>query len=562
MSNNQIDSIRGFEKLKNLKRLYLISNQLNSIQGVEKLENFYYVTIDLRFNNLFDTDKIAILNNKTKFLFLMNNRFQKILSNSFLNLDGIESINLDNNQIQHVEPMAFYSLNNLTYLSLNNNSIKVIYDFMFSHFIQLHLISNNVSFIFETSLKEVSSVYLDYSSLVYFKHLKLSYFCSRFLYLGNQKIENLIENTLKGLYSTIDLSFNLLTSSSFETHSFGYLPNLNEISFANNLIEYLDFSEAFQFNMTSLKLLDFEKNKISSIQRGFFAKFPNLNVLLLSSNNFNLLKKDYFANLEMLKYLNLSNNQILTIEDKTFEYLGSLVYLNLSANLIYDLSQSLFTKLSKLEILILSENKLESIQKNFFDGLYRLKYLDLAQNQIKFLNKDSFFAIIDLENLYLKSNLINNLNGSLCILKNLTILDLSFNELESFKKEDVISNLTFLDLSLNPLKLLESNQKNLYGLKSLKLSSTNSSLISNINFELFTQLEELDLSDNLNINTTQINKLLRLRKLNLRNTNSTDCTFFKNLNGIEELDAGNNKQYYSCLRYLKFSFKSTEIFIF
>ena len=231
----------------------------------------------------------------------------------------------------------------------------------------------------------------------------------------------------------------------------------------------------------------------------------------------------------------------------------------MSANLIYDLSQSLFTKLSKLEILILSENKLESIQKNFFDGLYRLKYLDLAQNQIKFLNKDSFFAIIDLENLYLKSNLINNLNGSLCILKNLTILDLSFNELESFKKEDVISNLTFLDLSLNPLKLLESNQKNLYGLKSLKLSSTNSSLISNINFELFTQLEELDLSDNLNINTTQINKLLRLRKLNLRNTNSTDCTFFKNLNGIEELDAGNNKQYYSCLRYLKFSFKSIKI---
>ena len=239
--------------------------------------------------------------------------------------------------------------------------------------------------------------------------------------------------------------------------------------------------------------------------------------------------------------------------------MSSLVYLNLRNNLIYDPSKSLFSNLSDLQFLILSENKLESIEKQFFYGLKNLKYLDLTKNQLKFIFRDSYQEIYNLENLYLKFNFINNLNGSLRILKKLSTLDLSSNKLESFKIDDILSNISNLDLSFNLLKQFEFNQSYLFGLKTLKMSSTNSSLISNIDFKLFLELEELDLSDNLNINIEMINKLVKLRKLNIRNTNANDCSFIKNLKSIEELDVGDNRNYYFCLRFLSNSLKSLKI---
>lgn len=183
---------------------------------------------------------------------------------------------------------------------------------MFSNIIELHISENIISLVKENSFNNVSSISLDYSSLVNFKDINYSYFRMQSLYLGYQKIIKIVENSLKGFYLKIDLSFNLLTSNSIKKDSFGYSPNLKEISFAKNLIEALDFDDAFQFNLTNLTWLDFENNKISTIQNGFFKKLSNLSSILLSFNNFGSLKKDYFLNLESLEYLNLSNNQILT----------------------------------------------------------------------------------------------------------------------------------------------------------------------------------------------------------------------------------------------------------
>jgi Leucine-rich repeat (LRR) protein len=108
-----------------------------------------------------------------------------------------------------------------------------------------------------------------------------------------------------------------------------------------------------------------------------------------------------------------------------------------------------------------------------------------------------------------------------------------------------------LDLSFNPLKQLKFNQSNLFRLKSLNFAKTNSNVISKINFELLPQLEELDLSDNLNINTNQLKYLINLKKLNLKNTNIDDCSFVSSLIRAEEIDVSNNKNYYSCIRYIR-----------
>jgi Leucine-rich repeat (LRR) protein len=546
LSSNQIVSIQGIQNLTQLTWLDLSSNRIVSIQGIENLINLF--TVDLRFNKIVDIKQNNISNNKAKFLILMNNCFKKISNYSLVDFQVVETINFDNNEINEVEPMAFYSLNNLTYLSFKNNSIKIIYDFYFNNRIHFDISANNVLFIYETSFKQ-SLLFLDFSTFILFKDLSFSYFNMYILHLGNQKIDKIMNNTFKGSFSKLDLSFNLIRSSSIEFHSFGYLPNLNEIYFTKNLIDNLDFNEAFQFNMTQMKLLNFDNNKISSNQNDFFSKFSNLSVLLLSHNYFSSLKSYYFNNLERLEYLNLSNNQILTIEKNTFANLVSLICLNLSNNLIYDLSQSLFSNLSRLETLILSQNQLESIENLYFYGLTNLKHLDLTHNKIKLLYNDSFHAIFYLESLFMKSNLIEYLNNSLLILKNLSTLDLSLNKLDSFKSGDVCSMITSLDLSFNPLKQFDHNQSNLIGLKSLKLSSTNSGVISNINFELFSQLEELDLSDNLNTNKTGINKLVKLNKINLKNTNSTDCSFLSYLNNTKEINVGDNN--YFCFRYIQ-----------
>jgi Leucine-rich repeat (LRR) protein len=265
LNNNQIVTIQGIENLAELEQIRLRNNKIVSFQGIEKLMNLKGGIIDLRFNNIEDFKMSITLNLKTKFLLLTNNQYQLIKNYSFINFKNIELINLDNNKIQNVELMAFFSLSNLKFLSLKNNFLKRIYDFMFFNLNKFDISGNNVSIIWETSFKNVSMLYLDYSSLVTLKYLNARFFSVRFLDLGSQKIKILYESSLKGLYSKIDLSFNLLTSDSFETNSFGYLPDLREITLANNLITALDFNDAFQYNMSEIKLLNFENNKISTI---------------------------------------------------------------------------------------------------------------------------------------------------------------------------------------------------------------------------------------------------------------------------------------------------------
>jgi hypothetical protein len=101
------------------------------------------------------------------------------------------------------------------------------------------------------------------------------------------------------------------------------------------------------------------------------------------------------------------------------------------------------------------------------------------------------------------------------LVNSLKILDLSLNELEQFDNNFFL-DITGLDLSFNPIKKLNFSRSRL---KSLKLSNINSTVLSSIDFHIFTQLEELDLSDNLDIDTEQLKGLIKLKKLNLKKRN-------------------------------------------
>ena len=222
----------------------------------------------------------GVSNKITKFLFLMNNNFQKIKNFTFIDLAAIEVISLDNNLIKVVEPMAFFSLYNLKYLSLNNNSIKTVYDYKFSSLTQFRIFSNNLSFIYETSFKNVSSLYLDYSSLIHFRDLNCEYFSMQSLYLGNQKIKKiklLLVFLFFGLFSKLDLSFNLISSSLhylilnsksislIGDHSFFNLRSLETLILSNKNIN-LENNTSVIFNaLANIKLLNLSFNLIEFI---------------------------------------------------------------------------------------------------------------------------------------------------------------------------------------------------------------------------------------------------------------------------------------------------------
>ena len=262
------------------------------------------------------------------------------------------------------------------------------------------------------------------------------------------------------------------------------------------------------------------------------------------------MKNFYFYSLNNLLSLQLSNNQILTIEDETFNGLNSLLVLNLSSNLIYNLTGSLFSNLSSLKVLILRNNKLDYIIKDYFKGLNSLAHLDVSYNQVKIIWSDAFFVYTKkLESLILKSNQIHKLNDSLESLSCLKELDLSFNFINSITNKD-LNNLTNLDLSSNRLENIDFNVTNVKSLKSLILSniSFNSSFF--INFEMFSKIEILDMSENIFIYTSNFKYLINIKKLNLKNTIISDFSFLSYLKLIEEFDYSNSNYALFCLLIL------------
>jgi Leucine-rich repeat (LRR) protein len=192
--------------------------------------------------------------------------------------------------------------------------------------------------------------------------------------LSENNVKKIFENTIKGVFSKLNLDDNLI--SSFESNSFGYMPNIIEIYFSKNLIKKLDFHYAFKFQISTLEFIDFSHNQIDFIDGfNFFSKFPNLESLDLAFNQFHSLSNSYFLNLFRLKFLFLNSNQILAIQNGTFDRLENLIRLDLSQNLIFDLNDGLFKQLSNLEELNLNSNKIEQIKKENFLVLHHYLHL-------------------------------------------------------------------------------------------------------------------------------------------------------------------------------------------
>jgi Leucine-rich repeat (LRR) protein len=260
-------------------------------------------------------------------------------------------------------------------------------------------------------------------------------------------------------------------------------------------------------DMSSVKFLRFKSSNLVVFPENLFDIFPNLEGLEMQQCHVHIIKT--FGNVSSAKKnvtkIYLSKNQISTLTDYVFARVEKLEELDLSYNLISDLRDKAFIGLNNLKKLQLTNNKITKLPNNIFIPLSSIRFMYLDSNQIVELDPIIFRNNQNLQKLILdqnsglivkktkfhrdskafkelvdKNEVLNNFfrNNShhvLHPLRNLRILSLSKNNLNSLNIDDlpILNKLEQLNVASNSLISItnvRSMVKNFPGLKNIDIS--------------------------------------------------------------------------------------------
>jgi Leucine-rich repeat (LRR) protein len=356
---------------------------LNSSQNILELDlSFNNISFE-SMNNLKNIQRIKL----EKARFLENDSFEIFLNENLIELDfsqnylgtnfekfsimkNIESLILRKVNLQLMEVINFQKFLKLKKLDLSfNNLTRLNYDSFKNLKIleYLDLSFNQIDFI-------DGRIFGDWGDL---NEKPL-----RYLNLESNRIKK-FENSL---FNLVNSNYLILTNNVLITFPLfsnqmnaSYTLNLKYLYFNFNKIKSLTY---FTFQISSLLLLNFDNNEISTIE----------------SNTFEELKR--------IQILSISNNLLSKITNGTFFNQMKLSNLNLSHNLIEFIEQDSFQNLFSLKMLDLSFNKLLSIENNLFKGLGNLNDLYLLNNFTFNLFNHSFNYLINIGNFYLTRSMI------------------------------------------------------------------------------------------------------------------------------------------------------------
>ncbi|KAG4939574.1 hypothetical protein JHK86_045715 [Glycine max] len=162
---------------------------------------------------------------------------------------------------------------------------------------------------------------------------------------------------------SLDLSSNLLKSSTIFYWLFNSTTNLHNLFLGDNILEG-PIPDGFGKVMNSLEVLHFSGNKLQGEIPTFFGNMCALQSLSLPYNKLNgeissFFQNSSWCNRDIFKSLDLSNNQITGMLPKSIRLLSELEFLNLAGNSLEgDVTESHLSNFSKLKYLYLSENSL------------------------------------------------------------------------------------------------------------------------------------------------------------------------------------------------------------
>ncbi|XP_042479866.1 receptor like protein 24-like [Macadamia integrifolia] len=445
--------------LVNLTSLTVLSLQYCGFHGdfptnVFLQPNLKY--IDLSENPLLSAQlpEFPQVNNTLQHLGVGSTKFQGKLPNSIGNLKFLKELNLWNCDLSGLIPPSLANLTYLTKLDLSNNSfrgqISSISQARFPNLKELVLGQNLLQGHIHSQLFSLPSLYwLDLSgnqfsgvinepihNISSFSSLReFGYFNLSGNYLEGQELMRSISK-INAIISCLDLSFNDFGYMVEDTNlSYDGLPvNGSGDNFVNaqilelvmsacNLSKFPDFLR----NQKELRWLDLSHNKISKFP-DFLRDLKLLNSIVISSNRIDgAIPKWIWQN--NLYYLNLSDNFLIGLElPLPTNYSFTIGFLDLQSNMIQECLSTAPCSLQTFN----QSNSSEFVSP-------------ILGNLSSLLSETYFFSISD-------NNLSGKIPFSICNASNLSILDLSKNQLSGTIPTCLgHSNLGVLNLESNKL---------------------------------------------------------------------------------------------------------------
>ncbi|KAH1151780.1 hypothetical protein GYH30_045335 [Glycine max] len=257
----------------------------------------------------------------------------------------------------------------------------------------------------------------------------------------------------------LDLSSNLLKSSTIFYWLFNSTTNLHDLSLYHNMLEG-PIPDGFGKVMNSLEVLYLSDNKLQGEIPSFFGNMCALQSLDLSNNKLNgefssFFRNSSWCNRHIFKSLYLSYNRLTGMLPKSIGLLSELEDLNLAGNSLEgDVTESHLSNFSKLKNLYLSESSLSLKFVPSWVPPFQLQYLRIRSCKLgptfpSWLKTQSSLYELDISD--------NGINDSVPDLfwnnlQNMILLNMSHNYIIG-----AIPNIS-LNLPNRPFILLNSNQ--------------------------------------------------------------------------------------------------------
>ncbi|XP_041460789.1 toll-like receptor 6 [Lytechinus variegatus] len=264
------------------------------------------------------------------------------------------------------------------------------------------------------------------------------------------------------------------------------MPVLQHLTLSNNHLTNIAVSsivhrgnDVNETHQPLTKNIILDGNHLSNVS--FINYLPELHLCNLESNDLRHISVNDFTNILNLRQISLQYNAIVSLQG--FRSLPVLKSVFLKNNRIKTIHPETFSDCPQLRYLDLYGNELESFLIPF-DLTASIEFLYLGNNSIAQLDVDSFSRAHKLQELFLGDNRLQNVK--LLPIPTLRFLNLSGNLFNSIEKVNLesFSNLSELDLSENPIESaikIETNLPPILKLRYCKLRTL--SFLGNSSFE-------------------------------------------------------------------------------
>lgn len=305
-----------------------------------------------------------------------------------------------------------------------------------------------------------------------------------FLNLAKNNISKLDSNLFAGANALRHLNLQYNNISTISDTAFKGLNNLQTLNLTDNKISAIN-ELTFQ-HLTQLILLDLSYNSIAAIQSNTFSKNIWLQAIQLNFNPLYVIQDDSFLNIYQLRVLDISGNKLKHFSSKKTTV--EMLVCNNCSNMTLELGEATeeiigsfvdnvkfeFENVEAMKKIRLESSKFANL--NFIKNLTNLLELDLSFSRIENYNIHAFSNLELVQTLRLGDTQLPIIDfGTFSHQRNLRILDISYNNLESIDLDTLLSNQRLYELYIDGNKLTDIGNivEHFPTLRSIGLSDNN-----------------------------------------------------------------------------------------